>query len=236
MKTIFKIHPIYILVAFICLFTGYFRLFVTTTLIILFHELGHIFMMLYFNVPIDKIIILPFGAITLTNDMVNRKLKQEFLIAIMGPIFQIIYYLIFKNDYLKMIHYPLLIFNLLPIIPLDGSKILNIILNKFICFYKSELISIYISFIFMFLLLFFNFNLITFIILIFLIIETLKRYKNRKYLFNKFLYERNNYNLNLKKRKIVTKKRDMFKDCYHLFFVNNKYYTEKEYIKLQVNT
>lgn len=232
MKTIFKIHPIYIIVAFICFLTGYFRLFITTTLIILFHELGHILMMLYFNIEIEKVILLPFGGITITNDLVNRPLKQELLIAIMGPIFQIIYYLLFQNSYLKMIHYPLLIFNLLPIIPLDGSKILNVILNKFFSFYKSETISIIISLITIFMIFIINFNLIVFIVLIFLIIETSKKYKTRKYLFNKFLYERRNYQLKFKKRKIINKKMDMFKDCYHIFFVNNKYYTEKEYIKL----
>ena len=232
MKTTFKIHPIYIIVAFICLLTGYFRLLVTTTLIILFHELGHIFMMLYFKIPIDKIIILPFGAITLTNDIVNRKLYQEFLIAIMGPIFQIIYYI---SEYLKMIHYSLLIFNLLPIIPLDGSKILNIILNKFISFYHSELVSIIISFITIIIFLLLKGNLITIIISFFLIIETIRKYQMRKYLFNRFIYERMNYDLKFKKRKIITDKKQMFKDYYHLFLTNGQYRTEKEYLKILKN-
>ena len=73
MKTTFKIHPIYIIVAFICLLTGYFRLLVTTTLIILFHELGHIFMMLYFKIPIDKIII--------WRDNINKRYSKPKIIS-----------------------------------------------------------------------------------------------------------------------------------------------------------
>ncbi len=191
-------------------------------------------MMLYFKINIDKIILLPFGAITITNDIINRPLKQEFLVAIMGPIFQIIYYLIFKNDYLKMIHYPLLIFNLLPIIPLDGFKILNIFFNKILSFYKSELVSVYISFFSIILLIIYKYNIILIIILIFPFFETIKRYKNIDYIFSRFLYERIYYDLKYKKRKIITKKRDMYKDYIHIFLNNNRYYTEKEYIKLKV--
>lgn len=233
MKNIFKIHPLYIVAALISMLTGYFRLFITITLLILFHELGHILMMIYFDIDIKKIIILPFGAVTIVDDVVNRKLIDTFLIAVMGPIFQIIYYYLFKNPYLDMIHYPLLLFNLLPIIPLDGSKILNVFLNRFFSFYHSELINIYISFITIILITILKFHLIIILILSFLIKETIIRYKNRHYLLNRFLYERQFIKFNFKKRKIVNDKYDMKIGYKHLFYIKGKYYTEKEYIKLQ---
>lgn len=56
--------------------------------------MGHIFAALYYKWNIVKIIILPFGGITIFNEIINKPIKEEFMIAIMGPIFQIVFYLI----------------------------------------------------------------------------------------------------------------------------------------------
>ena len=129
--------------AFISTITGNFKGFILFTLIIIIHELGHITAAIYYKWNIEKVILLPFGALTLFNEKVNKPLKEEFIILIMGPIFQIVgtYFMPNAFDYSMTI----LTFNLLPIIPLDGSKFVNIFLNKITNFKTSNILTIYIS-------------------------------------------------------------------------------------------
>ena len=150
MKTIFKIHPLYYLVAFLSIITGLFKDFIYITLLIFIHEIGHTIGALYYKWNIKKIIILPFGGITIFNEYINKSLKEEFVILVLGPLFQILFYFILcffniESTLITNYHYSLLLFNLLPIIPLDGSKLLNIILNKITNFKLSHMLTIYVS-------------------------------------------------------------------------------------------
>ena len=127
--------------AFICMLTGNFKSFFFFSLITIVHEFGHILPAVFFKWKIKEVMILPFGALTLFEEKLNRSLKEEFLISIGGPLMQIIFvYLFFKNQN-DIINYSnlILMFNLLPIYPLDGSKLLNILLNILTSFKKSHL-------------------------------------------------------------------------------------------------
>ena len=95
MKKIFKIHPIYYLTAIITIITGNFKDFTLITLIIIIHELGHISAAIYYKWNIEKIIILPFGGITIFNEYLNRPIKEELIIALAGPISN--YFLLFSQ-------------------------------------------------------------------------------------------------------------------------------------------
>ena len=135
MKITFKIHPLYYIVCLICIFTGLFRNLIYITLLILIHEIGHLIGALYYKWHIKKVVILPFGGITIFNELINKSLKEEFVILVLGPLFQILFYFVLvffniDNSLITSYHYSLLLFNILPIIPLDGSKLLNIILKK----------------------------------------------------------------------------------------------------------
>jgi len=229
----FKIHPLFYLAALICIFTGLFKDFYYITLIILVHELGHIIVSLYYKWRIDKIVILPFGGITIFNECLNKPIKEESLVAIAGPIFQVLTFSFFKNPLLIKYHYFLLFFNLLPIIPLDGSKILNVIFNKICSFKKSYLYTIIISFI-MILLCFLNFskypNLVWFIVIFFLLFKVIIELKKYHFIVNKFLFERYLYRYNFKKSRMI-KGSDLTKikkDYKHIFYYDKNYYTERE--------
>ena len=143
------IHPLTIILALILFLCGRFNYFFIIASIIFIHDLGHLITMKIFKISVSKLIILPFGSIIESNIKLSEKTIIKFLISISGVIFQIILFIIanilFKynlinaisldifNKYNKLI----IIFNLLPIIPLDGSKILEslnikIIYNKFL--------------------------------------------------------------------------------------------------------
>lgn len=228
-----KIHPLFYVVAFITFITGFFKDFSYIMLIIFVHELGHIGVASYFKWNIDKIIILPFGGLTLFNEKINKPLLEEFIIALAGPLFQIVCFSFFKNTQILEYHYLLLLFNLIPIMPLDGSKILNCLLNYVFSFKLSHVLTIIVSITFASLLLFFKFNLVIILILFFLIIKTLKEYNNRLVIFNKFLMERYMYKLDFHKRKTIKglNPNKMFRNYKHLFYYDKKYYSEAQILK-----
>ena len=239
MKNIFKIrlHPLFYLFLIIFVITAHFHDFFLFISIILFHEIGHIIGGLIFKWKIKELLILPFGAITIFDEGLNKPLKQEFIIAILGPIFQIIYYLIFKNIFdITQLHYSLLIFNLLPISPLDGSKILNVIFNKIMPFKKSYSLTLIVSFILLSLLFLLNchqFNFLIILIIFFLGVKLFQEIINFKYIFERFLYER--YYFNIKNSKIKKIKginlAKIYKDYRHLFYMQGKCYTEREILR-----
>lgn len=229
-----KIHPIFYIFLIICFFTGYFRYFIYVSSLIFIHEIGHATAALYYNFNISKIVILPFGGITIFNDLINRPLFQEFIVLIMGPIYQIIFYLLlvklgYHTELLENTNTFLLLFNSLPIVPLDGSKLINIILNIILSFKKSNIILISISLLFIVILLLFNHNnLILILIFLFLISRVIKEIKEHKYLFNKFLFERYIYNLKFKKIKQIKNIKDMKRDYNHYSKIDGIYYSEKD--------
>ena len=71
-----------------------FKEFSMVFLIIIIHELGHLFMAKYYKWNFDKIVIYPFGGCTKFDEKINRPMKEELLILISGPSIQIILFLI----------------------------------------------------------------------------------------------------------------------------------------------
>ena len=246
MKTILnkiEFHYTYIIIALSFIITGYFPNLIIFTSIILFHELGHFIIAKKNNLNPQKITIYPFGGITKLDHLINTKINKELEVAISGIIFQTIYYtvilILYKNNIIKEYiynifkhyHYNILIFNLLPIHPLDGSKILNLVLSKYIPYNQTNKLTIIISLITIIILLiinYYNFNYTTIIILTIIIDNIIKYQKEIKYLFNKFLLERYLYKITPKKTKKIKKIDNMYKEKYHIIKQNNIYLTEKQ--------
>lgn len=231
-----KIHILFYLLLFICVLTGNFKECIIFTSFILVHEIGHITCAYILKWNIEKIVILPFGAITIFNEKINKPLKEEFLIAIAGITYQSLFYLFLTFFNIKeevfVIHYFILIFNLLPIYPLDGFKILNIVFNYLFSFKLSHIISLIISFISLIIsLITLKENLMLLLILVLYIEKNIKEVYNHKYLFNKFILERYLYNFKYKKIKIINNIRKMQRDKYHYIKINKKLYDEKYILK-----
>lgn len=239
MKTILnKIypHPMFLITILFFILLGRFRIICYFMILIIIHELGHIITGIYFKWKINKIIILPFGCLTKFDIDINTKLIEEFIVSISGIIFQYIFYIIVRNYisyyYFNYINYFLIIFNLIPINPLDGYKILNVFINKLTSFYNSLYISSYISLILIILInvLLFDINKLIIFVTIFLFIETIKNYKNINNIFNKFLLERYLKKYKFKHSKIVRNIYGMKKDYKHLFYIDNKCITEHTFL------
>ena len=127
----------------ICLLTGHFRNLFCFTLIILIHELGHSIMGLLLKFKLKKIEIYPYGGCSKLEYDINTPIIKEFLVLIMGPIFQLLFMLIvfyLKIDvpnYFYTYNYFILIFNLMPIYPLDGGRLLHLMLCIVFSYFNS---------------------------------------------------------------------------------------------------
>lgn len=223
-----KIDYMTYLLLFIGLLTGLFKDLVYLYIIVIIHELGHLFIALLLSWKVDKIIIYPFGGYIKFNEIIDKPLFEEFLVSIFGLLFQSIYFLIIYILYEKNIistnmflitrkyNFLIFIFNIIPILPLDGYKILNIIINKFFNYRLSFNISLIISII---LLIFFIYYLKlynNFFLILFIINEHIKCIKNKNYYYNLFLYEKLLYKQNFKSNKYV-------KNIYKIFRNKNNY-------------
>ncbi|MBR5370425.1 MAG: hypothetical protein IK137_03895 [Bacilli bacterium] len=167
----------------------------------------------------------------------NISIKKELLILINGPIFQHIAYLLLlvliptKKDLINTYHYSILMFNLLPIYPLDGGKLVKLFLNKIISYKSSLKLIIYLSYLVTILLLLISKKSInTYIMISFLLILITKEKNKIDYIYNKYLLERYLNNYSFKKNKIIYNINNLYRDKYHLIYINNKYILEKDYL------
>lgn len=236
----FKISPFVYLFAFLAVITASFIPFFIISFLIIIHELGHFLTAVLLNVEVDKIYLYPFGGISKINTTQNLNIFKEFLILLMGPIFQIIAYFILINilkDYDKVIntyHYGILIFNLLPIYPLDGGKILSLLFQINIPLKKSIYISLISSTIIILGIIFFNIknlNLNIIIASIILLIKINKEYKEINYLYEKFLLERYLNKYNYKKSSLIKNPNNFYRNKRHLLKISGKYYLEKDFLE-----
>ena len=217
--------------------TGIFKSFCIFTILIIVHELGHFTMGSLFKWKVNKICIYPYGGCTKFDILVNTSYFQEFIVLIMGPVFQFMFYFVIKdylnyNDYLifKNYNYAIIIFNLLPVYPLDGGRLFNLFFSLIFPYKKSLYLSIYFSIVIFVFLFVFSRSISYYIVLLFLLFKVIKEFNNIKYYCNKFLLERYIYKLRFKKIKIITNGNNFYKNKTHIIKDKNKYNDEEEYL------
>ena len=216
----------------IIILTGNFNNFVPYFSLLIIHEFGHAIIGIMMGYNLDKIIIYPYGGITVFNLPLNIPLNKELLILVMGPIFQILGYLVLKQFYshIYLYHYALLFFNLLPIYPLDGGKIFNILCGYLFNYLKSFYITFIISILFIIGVLIYslnNFNLNLLLMVLFMFIKLLKIYQKRYFYYNRFLLERYLYEYHFTKIKIINNGKCFYRDRQHII----NFQKEKDYLK-----
>ena len=233
-----EIHNITYITMLISFLSGYFQYIFILLLIIFIHEFGHFFISNLVKIKTNKIIIYPFGGLTIYDSDLNLNTNKELLSLFGGLLFQIIFYLItvilFNNNFItynvfiiiKKINFLLISFNFLPIIPLDGGKLLNIILDKLFSYKLSNKLTIVISIIFMIIFLLSKKTLLSFLLFLFLVKEIILEMNNIENKYINFLFERYKNNYNFKKIKRITNHNKFKRDYYHI--ING--ITEREYL------
>lgn len=206
---IIKLDYTTIYILFILFICGYIKIGIYILFIVTFHELGHILVCLIFKYKIISITIYPFGGITKIQKDINTSTNKEIILSLAGIFMQILLIPIFKDITFSKLNISILIFNLLPIIPLDGSILLKSLLNKIYSFKRTYTIYIIISIIFVIIYTIFNYkySINNYLIISIFIYRIYKEIKDYKYIYNKFLLER--YLKKYKFKYISTKEGDL---------------------------
>lgn len=227
------------------LLAGYIKNILVILIIVIVHELGHVFFFCLYKIDIDKIIIYPYGGVSRVNKKIHERIYKDILISLGGIIFQglLIILIIFlynkgyivRSTYNMFITYnkSVILFNLIPLIPLDGSKLLLSICSKYLSYRISYIIMIIISTISLICFIIYNmvFKLNDIVIYLFLVISLINCIREFKYVRNKFYLERilyNNYYNGIISDSDDIK--DMRIDKYYYYKVNRRYINERDYL------
>ncbi|MEW8985503.1 MAG: M50 family metallopeptidase [Bacillus sp. (in: firmicutes)] len=202
-----KVHPLLWLVIALAVLTARFWEVTILFLIVLVHELGHATAASFFSWRIKQITLLPFGGVVEMDEHGNRPLLEESIVILAGPLQHVwligVAFCFYQLSWLSPDHFSLflsmnvmvLLFNLLPIWPLDGGKLVFLLLSYVKPFPIAHRMMIYISFLSIvvftgFTLLLMPSNLNVWIILSFLLFSLYYEWKQHRFIFMRFLLER----------------------------------------------
>lgn len=194
-----KFQPLFALYCFVCIYFNWFNKIFFYVLTVTLHEYGHYLVANHYGYKIDSLIYSLSGAGITTND--EFAIKDEIKIAIAGPLVNIVLILliicmwwIFPMSYLYTYDFLIcnivvLIFNLVPIYPLDGGRIImaiaiskNCAKSKFIKKNRLFCMIVSIAFFGLFLIsIFYQINLNLLITAIFLAINSIVSDRNKYY-------------------------------------------------------
>lgn len=159
LKTELTISYLIICTASICIIAGIFDSFLYCLFAIIIHETGHIILMCIFGYAPEKIKISLFEISISDRKRQERSFIQNFLIIFFGPfanfICFILFYLLYLigNDYFLYFaaaNFSVGLFNILPVMSLDGGQLLYLILSRFFSDTVSQRIVNVITFIIIF--------------------------------------------------------------------------------------
>jgi len=152
-----KIHISTWIYLAICFYFRWYKESLLLFSIILIHEYSHFFVAKYFSYDIDEIVLYPIGAFLKIKDYGTHTILEDFLVAIAGAcshLFFIGISPVFKEwlgvhlyRYYLLFHQQILFFNLLPIYPMDGSKIIFCFFRCHLSYLNSLQMTLYTSFV-----------------------------------------------------------------------------------------
>ncbi len=201
------IHPLLWLMSGVAVVTAHFQQLFLLFFIVLVHELGHAAMALFFSWRIKQILLLPFGGVAEVEEHGNRPFHEELLVTLAGPIQHVwllgAAFILWKYHWLSFdvwqmfVHYNIALFaiNFLPIWPLDGGKLLFLVLTRYFPFSKAHERMIVCSLALLALLvaaiaIIAPAQIDLWIIALFLFVSLMKEWKQRRYVMMRFLLER----------------------------------------------
>ncbi|MDR7001492.1 M50 family metallopeptidase [Neobacillus niacini] len=201
------IHPLLWIIVAISIATAHFREVCLLLGIIFIHEMGHAAAASFFSWRIKKITLLPFGGVAEMDEHGNRPLKEEAIVVLAGPLQHVwmvglgfllysfslvpadVFYLFFQYNLM------IFIFNLFPVWPLDGGKLVFLLMSYKKSFPFAHRVTLQISFIsltiFSLLILFTApYHLNVWVVIAFLYFSLYHEWKQRRFIFMRFLLER----------------------------------------------
>lgn len=101
------------------------------------HEFAHVIVSLLLGIDIKEIVFLPVG-VNAKYIGVNSAIK-ELIISLAGPIASLLFAIILKDKTFSYMNICIAIFNLIPIYPMDGGRIIKALITMVLSFfYENE--------------------------------------------------------------------------------------------------
>ena len=142
------VHPFTLVYLFVSVLNNDFYRYFSALVIVCIHEYGHYYFAKKFKFEIDKVEIFPFVCLSL-NDFGLHHICQELIMLLGALAVHLPLYIVIKifigSSYLLEINKLVFVFNILPIYPLDGSKIILLLLSLFKDYYHAVKLQIKIS-------------------------------------------------------------------------------------------
>lgn len=208
-----SIHPLFVIVMLASAVTGYFAELLTLFIIVLVHELGHVVVAKGFGWTIREVKLLPFGGVAEVEEAGGISAKEDAIVAIAGPLQNVWMGALAWGlgasgiwdeawaQYVSGANLMIALFNLLPIYPLDGGKLLQALLSYMMNYYRMLVWSARLSLVFSVFMLAAAFlpllsgkgiQLNLLIVGSFLFLSNWTYHRNIPYLFYRFLTHRSN--------------------------------------------
>ncbi len=202
-----KVHPLLWLIIAISILTARFLELSILLALIFIHEMGHAVAATLFSWRIKSIALLPFGGMAEMDEHGNRPLYEEAIVILAGPLQHLWLmggaFCFYEFNWISQEHYSLflsynlmvMLFNLLPIWPLDGGKLVFLLLSYIKSFPAAHRLTLIISVVCIVLFAILTIvlmpkNLNVWVILAFLLFSLYHEWKQHRFVFMRFLLER----------------------------------------------
>lgn len=233
------LHPTLIIFALLSIVTGTFIQFFIIFFIVFIHELGHFMAARFYKWEVRTVTLWLFGGVMETEEAIKSP-KQELIVSLFGPVQHIFLYgFIFMLQELTAIPHPLidqmyelntliLLFNLLPIYPLDGGKLLFLGLSLFFPFrraYQKLIIASFVIAMTMMIgqILLEKLSLSSLLLFLFLIIELYRYWQEEFYTFIRFLLQRLTAKFPQKTNSLAVEEDERLIEVFERFKLNRRY-------------
>ena len=144
-----RIHPLALIGAIACIGMGQGSAVLTAVLALTLHELAHVFAAKSFRLPVPEVEITPFGGVARMEDICEATPVQQFVVAAAGPAMSWMCCLVcaglMQLGWVSLTQIGgflrwsllLLCFNLIPVLPLDGGRMLQALLTPWLGWQKA---------------------------------------------------------------------------------------------------
>lgn len=250
-----KCDPSFYGMTLLAIFLGYLNEYLIFALTIFVHECGHLTMAAFYKWKFERLRLFAFGGIMEFQGELNKPNIEDLFVSSGGVIFNFIAFLILLffrervGPYVNLTLYNyamstqlfVMLFNLIPLPPLDGSRLVNTILCFFLP-YKTVLrlmkrINVLLIFTFTIVTILYDFRQI-YIIMSFLIYSTIRYNKEIYFLFQRFLLQKKMYINTDLPYKIVKISNNSLEDSFYrgyfnTFQINHRFHDEASWLKLK---
>ncbi|MEK8131359.1 M50 family metallopeptidase [Paenibacillus filicis] len=145
----FRLHPLFTLLLLLSLLTGYAVEILTLFGIVLTHELGHVAAARSLGWRVREVQLLPFGGVAVMEEAPGTTAAHELAVALAGPLqnvwmMAVAYALTglgvlppLWGEYFIQANAIIAVFNLLPVLPLDGGKVMSALFGLWLPYQRT---------------------------------------------------------------------------------------------------